>query len=122
MTDIKQANEIIAFFDGRKKTMIDGEWWWSDVEQMDLFVWKEHELQYHSDYNWFMGVWKKYCDLKLIENYAIGYRQFEMDFISRLICFKPLEDACLRFAQGLQDISWHPEFNIPKETCYGTTK
>lgn len=43
MMDVKQANEIIAIFDGRKKTMLDGEWWWSDAEQMDLFVWKDHE-------------------------------------------------------------------------------
>jgi hypothetical protein len=49
-------NEMVALFDGRKKTMMDGYTWWSDHKDHDPFNWQSENLRYHSDWNWLMGV------------------------------------------------------------------
>lgn len=113
--DIKTANEIIALFEGRKKTMLNGEWWWSDKEQMDLFQWKEEDLRYHSDYGWLMLAVCKFGELKFKDQFCIETHSDSKKYLEGFICWDSTQSACIRLAEAIQFLAWTHEVNLPKE-------
>lgn len=56
---IIEMNEVIAAFEGRTKRMINGDEWWSDVGDYDVFQWHPGDLNYHASWEWIMPVGKK---------------------------------------------------------------
>lgn len=113
--DIKTANEIIALFEGRKKTMLNGEWWWSDKEQMDLFQWKEDDLRYHSDYGWLMLAVCKFGELTFEDAFCKETHSNSKKYLEGFICWDSTQNACLRLAGAIQFLAYTPEINLPKE-------
>lgn len=57
--EITRTNEQIAFFHGRKKRMINGDEWWSDIGDFDMFQWHPDDLNYHNSWDWLMPVVQK---------------------------------------------------------------